>query len=89
MTLLRPSTRSGLRWTGRGSIDFYIFSFINTNGDDRFRQCDSKVRSFLFGMASVPVTHMMHPIDAKTGILAMAREIAGKVRLPQLVPVLA
>jgi len=43
----------------------------------------------LAGMAAVPVTHMLHPIDADTGILAKARKIVEGVRLPQLVPVLA
>ncbi len=40
-------------------------------------------------MAAVPVTHMLHPIDADTGILAKARKIVEGVRLPQLAPVLA
>jgi len=59
-------------------------------GDDRLRQRDTRHCLLLIGMAAVPVTHMLHTIDAENGILAKAREIAGKVRLtPQLVPVLA
>lgn len=40
-------------------------------------------------MATVPDTHMLHSISGKTDILAKAREIAGKVRLPQLAPAFA
>ncbi len=47
------------------------------------------VRSPPSGMATVPVTHMLHTISANNGILAKAREIAGNVKLPSLVPAFA
>lgn len=54
-------------------------------GDDRLRQRVFSVSHWsLFGMATVPVTHMLHTIDANSSILAKARDIVGKVRLPQL-----
>ena len=47
------------------------------------------MRLLLFGMAPVPDTHTVHLIDANSSILAKAREIAGKVRLPELAPAYA
>ena len=47
------------------------------------------VRSPPSGMATVPVTHMLHTISANSGILAKAREIAGNVKLPSLGPAFA
>jgi len=52
-----------------------LILIINNTGDDRLRQRDSRVRPFLFGMASVPDTHLMHPLIAEDSVIgkAMAR----------------
>ena len=78
-------------YAGQDSTVSGFSTFVETfsSGDDRLRQRDTRHRLLLIGIAAVPVTHMLHTIDAENGILAKAREIAGKVRLPQLVPVLA
>ncbi len=51
------------------------FSLFFTTGDDRLRQRDSRGRSLLLGMATVPVTHLLHTILANRlseGMTAMA-----------------
>ena len=57
---------------------------INTTGDARLRLCDYSCRPFLFGIAMVPVTHILHPINAKNGIFAKARDFVEGLRFPTL-----
>ena len=49
-----------------------------------------RVRSFLFGMAPVPDTHMVHQLSGET-IVSKANRIAGnalaRVRAPEFAPV--
>lgn len=47
-----------------------------TNGDDRLRQRDYCRDVLLFGIAPVPVTHMVHAIDAKSKLVAYAEGVA-------------
>ena len=58
-------------------------------GDDRLRQRDFGAEDFLFGMATVPVTHLLHTIDANSSILSKARDIVGKLTLPSFEPAFA
>ncbi len=58
-------------------------------GDDRLRQRDSSMDLLLFGIAMVPVTHLLHTIDAKSSILSVAEKIANSVKLPAFEPAFA
>jgi len=49
-----------------------------TDGDDRLRHRDSRVRSLLFGIAMVPVTHILHTIIADS-LVSRATRIADSV----------
>lgn len=46
--------------------------FVYIFGDDRLRQRDSSVCLFLFGMAPVPVTHMVQPLIAENSVIGKA-----------------
>jgi len=55
-------------------------------GDDRFRQRDSSRDVLLFGIAPVPVTHLVHAIDAKSKLVAYAEGLAAGLTM-RLAPV--
>ena len=57
-----------------------------TPGDDRLRQCDIKSLYLLFGIAMVPVTHLLHPIIANFLVSkanAIADNVLARLGVPQ------
>ena len=54
-----------------------------------FDSVTSSYASLRSGMAAVPVTHMLHTIDANSSILSKARDIVGKLSLPSFEPAFA